>query len=357
MSKRLVASPLVHFFAAAAILLAARPVVPGRRASRGPTRLDLPVAWAAASCRDELARSGALVSGRAFAALMRVAADEEVLFREALARGLHRTDPVAAARLAANLRFVGAEDADPGGLVDRAVSLGMAYSDLVVRRRLIHVMQLSLEERARRRPISRRALERFYTRHADRYLQPATFRFEHVFLSKQRRRESLARDAGEIAARLVRTGAGDRTHAPAGDPFLEAPRHVLLTRPEVAKSFGEAFARALENAPVGRWVGPLQSPFGLHFVRLEQRSDPRYPPLGEVATRVRYDLEVARGRRALRRAIEQLRTRYRIRVGGVPLEQMLSGEAGVTGCSEILRAERRGQTSLGPERGQRGEAP
>ncbi|MGB1438781.1 MAG: hypothetical protein ACPG63_03355, partial [Luminiphilus sp.] len=66
---------------------------------------------------------------------------DELLFREALAAGLHRFDPVIEQRIVRNMRFLDPDTAaDEGQLVAQGLALNMHLTDEVIRRRLVQVM-------------------------------------------------------------------------------------------------------------------------------------------------------------------------------------------------------------------------
>src|SRR5436309_2509917 len=95
------------------------------------------------------------------------AADEELLYREALARGYERDDPVVFRRLVQNLRFAGApDDRDDAALFGDALAMRMHETDPVVRRRLIQRVRFDLENQAPGGEPDEAALREQYERHA-----------------------------------------------------------------------------------------------------------------------------------------------------------------------------------------------
>src|SRR5206468_1630900 len=90
------------------------------------------------------AEHGAPPSRVAAEGLVRAAIDEEVLYREAVARGFDRADATVRERLVRLGGFVGEEaGATPGALEREARRLGLERSDLVVRRHLVEMMRLA----------------------------------------------------------------------------------------------------------------------------------------------------------------------------------------------------------------------
>jgi parvulin-like peptidyl-prolyl isomerase len=64
--------------------------------------------------------------------------------------------------------------------------------------------------------------------------------------------------------------------------------------------------------PVGIWLGPIQSRFGAHLVRVESRMPGMHPPLAEVRHQVLRDFDMKRRQRALEAGLAAMRRKYEI---------------------------------------------
>ncbi len=239
------------------------------------------------------------------AALVEKAIQEELLFREAVARGLDRNDRSVRNWLIEQMRVLTDEPTDDAeGLYARARTLGLDRTDVVVRRILVQKMRL-LAARLGERPPSDAELAAFYAAHREEYRPPDRVSFWHLFVHR----------GTDVEALL----AGVRGHAPEdavrqGESFA-VPPHVIAQSPsQVEKVFGAEVARTVERAETRSWIGPVPSPYGLHLVWIEAREPGTPPPLAAVRERVleRWQDE-QRGRRlvALLRDLEQ---RYPLRV-------------------------------------------
>ena len=81
---------------------------------------------------------------------------------------------------------------------------------------------------------------------------------------------------------------------------------------DVARTFGEGFARQLAAVGVGRWQGPIRSSFGEHFVFVDERTKGSLPPLDAVREAVQREWLNARRIEAEEKLYRTLRERYRI---------------------------------------------
>jgi parvulin-like peptidyl-prolyl isomerase len=96
---------------------------------------------------------------------------------------------------------------------------------------------------------------------------------------------------------------------------------------DIANAFGDEFAAAIEDAPVGQWSGPLPSGFGVHLVKVDGREAGTAPTLAEIRPLVQREWE-AENRKSVEKALlDKLRARYDVRVEG-PAAALFEGAGG-----------------------------
>jgi len=190
-----------------------------------------------------------------------------------------------------------------------ARALGPDRDDTVIRRRLRQKMEFVAQDLARPASADDAELQAYLEAHPERFTLPARLSFAHVFLSRERRGADLEADAARLLERL---NAGPPAADPGdlGDPSLLEPAYDDLSTTDVARLFGAEFAARLHELPVGRWAGPVASPYGSHLVRIETRSEPSLPPLGQVRADVAREVEAERAAQAREALVAGLRERY-----------------------------------------------
>jgi hypothetical protein len=250
------------------------------------------------------------------AALVDRAIEEELLFREALARRLDEHDRSVRHWLVEQMRVLSDDpSADAEHLYTRARALGLDRSDLVVRRILVQKMRL-LAARAGERLPDDAELHAFYAEHRDAYRPPDRVSFWHVFLASAVHGAGTAAYAGEVLARLRSQASPPAEAVRLGDSFAASPHLVAQSRAQVEKLFGAEFAAAIERAGTGEWVGPVRSPYGVHLVWIEAR-EPGTPPA----------LEAVRGRVVERWRDEQRKRRVHDLLGDLARRYLLHVES------------------------------
>jgi hypothetical protein len=201
---------------------------------------------------------------------------EEVLYREGMALGLDRDDPVLRRRVAQKMEFIS------DGLLDS--------------------------------PPSEKELRAWYKDNADAYRLDPRYSFRQVYFNPAVRRGSLEA-AMQDALPMLQNGdvvAGDATLLPGG---LD---DVALA--EVSRTFGQRFAEALAKLPLHTWTGPIESGYGLHLVYVDERQDARLPAFDEVSAAVKRDYLAKRTRELKDAFYETIRQRYVVTyVDGVTL--------------------------------------
>ncbi len=66
------------------------------------------------------------------------------------------------------------------------------------------------------------------------------------------------------------------------DPSLLPSQLPLSAKSSIAQTFGAEFAGAIALTTPGQWAGPLKSGYGLHIVRITDRTTGGIPTLNEV---------------------------------------------------------------------------
>jgi peptidyl-prolyl cis-trans isomerase C len=236
------------------------------------------------------------------------ALEEELLYREALARGLG-AGPAIRFRLAEKVRFFDENDQrDQDSLYREALTLGLDQEDAFVRRSLVERMRLIAQREIPDGPVNDATLQAYLEHHGVQYRQPPRVRITQVFLSRDRHGDSLEKAAASVLAAL-------RSPTPSaldtlGDPFPIGPTGNLMTQHDLEKLFGLEFARRVMDLAPGAWSGPLPSAYGLHLVRVEAREPGGLPSLAAVRNQVERAYRLEQGELAYDAFLGRLRTKY-----------------------------------------------
>jgi hypothetical protein len=161
-----------------------------------------------------------------------------------------------------------------------ALKLGLDKDDMIIRRRLRQKMEFTFEDTV---PAPQEAdLRAYLAAHADKFRTPPLVSFRQVFVSLSRGGAAEA-DAQQILTQLASAAAGASN---LGDTLLLGEGFDQTPLDRIAALFGEQFAAELARAPVGRWVGPVRSSYGLHLIFVTDTQPAALPPFEQVKTGV-----------------------------------------------------------------------
>lgn len=280
--------PLLHFVAGGALLFLATRALRGD--ASGPAASPSPPVVVTAADVAQLRtaytnETGLTPSAADEAALVEDAIAEELLFREALARGLDRNDRSVRSWLVEQMRILSDEpEAGDDELYARALALGLDRQDLVVRRILIHKVRL-LAARVDEHEATDDELRAWYTRASDVTL-PERVSLWHVFLRADERDPAAVAHAEQRLAALRERRPAPRDAVAEGDSFAMPSHLVAQSAAQLTKVFGARFAEQVLASPAGTWSGPFASPYGLHLVFVAERAPGARPPFADVRGRV-----------------------------------------------------------------------
>ncbi len=213
---------------------------------------------------------------------------DELLFIEALGRGFIEQDQVVQRRLIRNMRFMDPQrDVDDQTLLDEALELRLHLADEVIRRRTVQVMEMLIVDSRARPTITEKDLQVEYEANRDNFQVPTRYSFTHVFLrddtSDEKRLNLLARLGGGVRPEQARE---------LGDVFLAGYQFTGRSLLEISRQFGDDFAYgfASQVESLGKWIGPIQSIFGSHWVWVDDIAESRVKSFAEVAQDLRRDI-------------------------------------------------------------------
>lgn len=310
-------APLLHFVAGGALLFLLTRAVHSEDAAPTAVPVVVTAADVAQLRRAYTAETGLEPSERDEAALIDAAIDEELLFREAVARGLDRHDRSVRTWLVEQMQILTEDPNAPEAqseeqLYQRALELGLDKHDLVVRRILIHKVRL-LAGRVEDGEASDADLRDWYAQHAADAL-PSRVTFWHVFLAADGRDPVAVQHAERELAALRERRPSPRDAVREGDSFAMPSHLVGQSQPQLDKIFGAPFAEQVLASPVGAWSGPFASPYGLHLVFVEGRESGTPPPFDDVRGRVLESWREAERAKRLKSLLRDLRARYPLEV-------------------------------------------
>ena len=195
-------------------------------------------------------------------------------------------------------------------LYREGLALGLDRDDPVVRNRIRQKAELLSEDALTSEP-SDRDLEAYLAAHQAEFDIPARVSFQQIYIDPGRHRgDDLTMVVTSVRQALTlgrQPGTlGDRTLLPA--TMTEALPH------DVEAAFGNDFARQLAAIDGDGWQGPLTTSYGLHLVRITHRGEPTRATLADARDVVAREWSRAQTAKMKEQFYRMLAQRYTVRV-------------------------------------------
>jgi len=202
-----------------------------------------------------------------------------------------------------------------------ALAMGMDQNDAIVRRRLAQKVEFISADLAAQVEPTDEELTEYLAAHSDQFEVPARMSFVQVYFNIDRRGEQAEKDALRLLHDLKQNASkADSTQVDieaAGDPFMMGLQHENITEYGVSRLFGKDFASKLFTLPSGSWQGPVSSGYGLHLVRIKNKTIAQQVELDTVREKVRSEWLAQQRRTIDADFYKSLRQRYEIVIDDV----------------------------------------
>jgi len=176
-------------------------------------------------------------------------------------------------------------------LYREALARGYDRDDMVVRRAMQQKMEFLAASQAMQEAPTEEEIEAFFALRKERYRLPAILTFAQIYISPDQRGVEAEQAAIDLLAQLRAEDPDARDLTSYGDAIMLETSYAGQSEREVSAAFGELFSEAVVRLPVGKWQGPVSSGYGLHLVKVVEREESRVPEWREVASRVIGDME------------------------------------------------------------------
>jgi hypothetical protein len=195
-------------------------------------------------------------------------------------------------------------------LYREGAALGLDRDDAVVKRRVRQKLEVMAEENASSAAPTDAELTAYLAANKNKFMQPAMLTFEQIFVGHASSSPEIRLVAARVRDAVERGDNPERfgTASLLPQGMTNVPADLL------ARNFGDEFATALEQAPLGKWIGPIEGSFGSHFAKVTARTASWLPKLDDVRDKVVREWENERRQRARDQEYAKMRAKYQIDV-------------------------------------------
>ena len=189
-------------------------------------------------------------------------------------------------------------------LYREALRLNLDLEDRIIKRRLAQKISF-LREETSIAPPEPDELQKFFEKNLDSYIFPERFTFTHLYFSSERNGKQRSEEA-------LRNIQGNEDTLPKSDPFMLGKNFVEKSRFEIQRDFGNQFSEVFEEPIFDRWLGPVESAYGFHAVKLLNKVESITPSLDQVKEKVEVDFYLEEKQKTLDSYLFELRDKYQV---------------------------------------------
>jgi hypothetical protein len=189
-----------------------------------------------------------------------------------------------------------------------AIALGLDQNDALVRRRMRLKMEFLMDSTANVVDPVAGELEAYFAANEEFYQLGPRLAFEQIYFGENASPEIIASALSQLQSGATtdpRT-LGERTMLPA--------QLGLSSAEAIVGVFGKGFFEQLVELPSGQWVGPVESTYGAHLIRILDRLPSRTAPLEEVRKEVLRDWKRAKASEIHDRDYAERRARFVVEI-------------------------------------------
>jgi hypothetical protein len=187
-------------------------------------------------------------------------------------------------------------------LYREALRLNLDLEDRIIKRRLAQKISF-LREETSIAPPEFSELQSFFEKNIDSYILPERFTFTHLYFSSERNGKQRAKEALQNI---------QEDQLPKSDPFMLGRNFVEKSRFEIQRDFGKEFAKIFSETIYEIWMGPVESAYGYHLVKLLNKVESITPSLNQVKEKVEVDYYLEEKQKTLDSYLFELRDKYQV---------------------------------------------
>ncbi len=130
--------------------------------------------------------------------------------------------------------------------------------------------------------------------------------FSHLYFSKEKNGPERALSALKVIQ--------EQNNLPDSDPFLVGKNFINKTPKDIDRDFGVGFSENFIFQLPGTWLGPFNSIYGTHLVKISQITEAKSPDLEEVKKAVLTDYLLEQKQDSTKNYIEALKKDYEVQI-------------------------------------------
>ena len=214
-------------------------------------------------------------------------------------------------------------------LYREAIAMGRDKDDIIIRRRMAQKLSFVFEDLLQPKPPTDEQLQAYFEENIDVYSLPARITMTQVFIDPDKHGDQTLEYAAAMKTMLERSDDPVASGNAAADRFMLQAYQPERTETELARDFGNEFARSVFGLEPGKWHGPVLSGYGTHLVYVDHRSETQPQSFADVEVMVLQNWQDEKNKELNEQFVANLLDRYEVVIEEAPVDGALTAaEAG-----------------------------
>ena len=185
-------------------------------------------------------------------------------------------------------------------LYREAIALGLDKDDRIIKRRMAQKITFLKQESFVDIPDSKDVIAYFENNKQDYYINPS-YTFTHHYFSNENDGQNRSNTAIDNL---------NNNNSIKADPFLFGKNFVNKNNDEIDQDFGLNFSKNFYNVNLNEWLGPFQSSYGYHIIKIISKNDGYFPDTMDIYQKIELDYINNKKNNLLEEYISEVKSNY-----------------------------------------------
>lgn len=195
-------------------------------------------------------------------------------------------------------------------LYRESINMHLDKDDEIIRRRLSQKMEFLQSDLATVPNPTKDILIKFYKDHPLSFRDSGTVSFTHIYFTADNVGAGKAKEKALIVKNAL-LNSGKKRSPESGDVFSMQYDYTGQNKLDVIQLFGKKpILDSLFGSPVNQWIGPVESGYGWHLIRISERTEPIVPPFESIRDKVLESYMAVAKDSMNKAAFERIKSKY-----------------------------------------------
>jgi len=197
-------------------------------------------------------------------------------------------------------------------LFREAVKIGLDKNDDIIRQRMSQKLEFLSNDLIKPDSATAEEVKWYFDENIEKYTTPANITIMQLFVNPKIHGDLLEK---EVSSRLKKLNVMDVSSSEIskyGDQFSLQTYYPDKSQLELAKLYGSAFATNIFELETDKWVGPVNSQYGVHLVYVMHKNPAVIPEFETVKELVTEDLQRKKQEKLNNLYIDGILSRYKV---------------------------------------------